>query len=74
MYDHPYFHECALRLPCGARRAIEALAQEGILAGVSLGEDYEGMDDALLVCATETKDDADIERFASALQQFLKEV
>lgn len=74
VYDHPYFHECALRLPCKASRVIGALAKEGILAGVSLGEDYDGLDDGLLVCATETKDEPDIERFANALQQFLKEV
>lgn len=73
-YDHPYFHECALKLPCRADRAIQALAEEGILAGVALGGDFDGMDDGLLVCATETKDEADIERFASALQHFLKEV
>jgi glycine dehydrogenase subunit 1 len=74
IHDHPYFHECALGLPCPGDRAVEALAKEGILAGVALGRDYEGMDNGLLVCATETKDEADIERFANALQQFLKEV
>ena len=46
---------------------IEQLAQQRILAGVALGEDYSEHGDALLVCVTETKSAAEIERFSDAL-------
>ena len=71
LYPHPFFHECALRLPRDARTVVDQLAEQGILAGISLGDEYEGMDDALLVCATETKTEEDMARFEEALRQAL---
>jgi glycine dehydrogenase subunit 1 len=62
-----HFHEAAFALPKPAQAVVEALAGERILAGVALGADYAGMQDALLLCITETKTDADIEAFAQAL-------
>ncbi len=61
------FHEAALALPRPASEVIERLATENIVAGVALGDDYPEFGDALLVCATETKSSADIDRFASAM-------
>jgi glycine dehydrogenase subunit 1 len=61
------FHEVALSLPKPASEVIERLAKENIVAGVALGEEYPELGDALLVCATETKTSADIDRFASAM-------
>jgi glycine dehydrogenase subunit 1 len=61
------FHEVALSLPKPASEVIERLAKENIVAGVALGEEYPELGDALLVCATETKSSADIDRFASAM-------
>jgi len=61
------FHEVALALPKPASEVIERLAKENIVAGFALGEEYPELGDALLVCATETKSSADIDRFASAM-------
>jgi glycine dehydrogenase subunit 1 len=61
------FHEVALALPKPASEVIERLAKENIVAGVALGDEYPELGDALLVCATETKTSADIDRFASAM-------
>jgi glycine dehydrogenase subunit 1 len=66
-----HFHELALRLPRPAADVIEALAARRIVAGVSLGEDFPGFDDALLVCTTETKRVEDLDAFASALAEAL---
>ena len=71
LYSHPFFHECALRLPRDAWTVVNALAEQGILAGIPLGDEYEGMDDCLLVCATETKTEEDMARFEDALKQAL---
>ncbi|WP_166206677.1 aminomethyl-transferring glycine dehydrogenase subunit GcvPA [Cognatiluteimonas telluris] len=66
-----HFHELALRLPRPAADVIEALAARRIVAGVSLGEDFPGFDDALLVCTTETKRVEDLDAFAGALAKAL---
>ncbi len=69
--EHPHFHEAAFALPGSAQAVIDKLATQRILAGVSLGRDFAGMDQALLVCTTETKSAADIEAFAKALEAAL---
>ncbi|MFP4560568.1 MAG: aminomethyl-transferring glycine dehydrogenase subunit GcvPA [Thiohalorhabdus sp.] len=70
-FDGPFFHEAALRLPKPAGKVVEALQDHGILAGFDLGREYDGLDDTLLVCATETKTDADLDAFAEALKEVL---
>jgi glycine dehydrogenase subunit 1 len=64
-----FFNEFAVRLPKPAAEVVEALAQHRILAGVPYSRlaPAAGMDDVLLVAATETTMDADIEILASAL-------
>ena len=64
-----FFNEFAVRLPKPAAEVVEQLAAHRILAGVPysrLAPDA-GMDDVLLVAATETTLDADIKILASAL-------
>ncbi len=62
-----HFHEQAFVLPKPAHEVIEKLAGQHILAGYALGEEYAALGDALLVCVTETKNEADLDRFAAAL-------
>lgn len=63
----PRFHEAVLQLDRPAGAVLRALEAEGILGGVDLGVDYPELSQALLVCATETKTSADIDRYARAL-------
>jgi len=68
-----FFNEFAVRLPRNAAEVVDALAAHRILAGVPysrLAPDA-GMDDVLLVCATETTLDADIKILAGALAKVL---
>ena len=53
---------------------LRALEAEGILGGLDLAADYPELGPALLVCATETKTDTDIERYAAALGRALEAV
>jgi glycine dehydrogenase subunit 1 len=71
LFPRACFHEVALALPKPASEIVERLAHENIVAGVALGEEYPELGDALLVCATETKSSADIERFAVAMTRAL---
>jgi glycine dehydrogenase subunit 1 len=66
------FHELALKLPKPATDVIESLASGRIVGGVSLGEEYPHLGDPLLVCTTETKSAADLEAFATALENALR--
>jgi glycine dehydrogenase subunit 1 len=68
----PRFHEAVLRLDRPAAAVLRALEAEGIQGGVDLAADHPGLGHALLVCATETKTDADIERYAGALGKALQ--
>jgi glycine dehydrogenase subunit 1 len=72
VFARPFFHEVALRLPKPAHEIVEQLAHENIVAGFALGDEYPELGDALLVCATETKTDADLDRFAAALAAALR--
>jgi glycine dehydrogenase subunit 1 len=47
---------------------LEALAAQDILGGYDLSTDYPDFGDTLLVCATETKTDADIDVYVDAMR------
>jgi glycine dehydrogenase subunit 1 len=64
LYEGPYFHEAALRLDRPVAPLLEALAESDILGGFDLTP-FAGTD-ALLVCATETKTQADIDTYVAA--------
>lgn len=68
-----FFNEFAVRLPRNAAEVVDALAAHHVLAGVPysrLAPDA-GMDDVLLVAATETTLDADIQILAKSLAKVL---
>jgi glycine dehydrogenase subunit 1 len=70
----PYFHEAVLQLDRPVAPVLKALGGRGILGGLDLAPYYPELGDALLVCATETKSSADIDRYRSALAEALQGV
>jgi glycine dehydrogenase subunit 1 len=68
-----FFNELAIRLPRPASRIVDALAAKDIIAGVPVSrlDPAAGMDDVLIVCATETTTEADIAALADALTAVL---
>lgn len=67
----PYFHEAVLRLPRPVAPVLHELAAAGILGGYDLSSDFPELGHALLVCATELRTTADIERYRDALARIL---
>lgn len=61
------FGEFVLTLPKPAVEVRDALLEQGILAGLPLGDYYPGMENDLLVAVTETRTRAQIDAFAEAL-------
>ncbi len=69
-----FFNEFTLDLGKEARPIVRALADKGILAGVSLGRLYPGeanLENGLVVAVTETTTDEDVEALATALEEVL---
>ncbi|HEV7613727.1 MAG TPA: aminomethyl-transferring glycine dehydrogenase subunit GcvPA [Steroidobacteraceae bacterium] len=66
-FTAPRFHEAALLLDRPVAPVLAALARRGIFGGLDLTERYPELGNALLVCATETKLEADIDSYARAL-------
>ncbi len=65
------FNEFAVRLPSAANPVVERLAAKGVLAGVPISRlaPGSGLDDVLLLAATETTTDEDIAALAAALKE-----
>jgi glycine dehydrogenase subunit 1 len=68
LFDGPAFHEVALKLDRPVAPVLETLAEKDILGGYDLGADFPDLGNALLVCATETKTDADISAYVEAMR------
>jgi glycine dehydrogenase subunit 1 len=75
LVNRSFFNEFALRLPRAAAPVVDALAQRGILAGVPVSRFYPDradLADLLLVAATETVTDDDIDRLAGGLTEVVR--
>ncbi len=71
VFDSPVFHERVIRLPIPVKDALGALAEDNVLGGFDLSDDYPELENALLVCATELRNDDEIERYRSKLEQVI---
>ena len=71
-FDGPLFHEGVLRFENHtAQEVLDGLLEAGILGGYSLTRHYPELGEALLVCATETKEPGDLDSYAAALGRVL---
>jgi glycine dehydrogenase subunit 1 len=66
-FSAPRFHEAVLQFDRPVGPVLREMQAQGLLGGLDLAEHYPELGPALLVCATETKTSADIERYAGLL-------
>ncbi|MCU7870426.1 MAG: aminomethyl-transferring glycine dehydrogenase subunit GcvPA [Candidatus Thiodiazotropha sp. (ex Lucinoma borealis)] len=66
------FHEQVLRLPIEVTKALRALAAHNVLGGFNLSDDYPELGDAVLVCATELRNEDDIENYRGKLERVIQ--
>jgi glycine dehydrogenase subunit 1 len=66
------FHEAVLLLDRPVAPVLAALAARGIAGGLDLSAHYPELGPALLVCATETKTQADLERYRACLGEVMQ--
>jgi len=67
VFAAPLFHEAVIKVPQPVSAVLEGMRARGILGGLDLTGEYPELGNAMLVCTTETKTQADLEAFASAL-------
>lgn len=68
-YTGAAFHETVLRLECDAAAVLRVMSAHGVQAGLDLSADYPELKNHLLVCVTETRTEADIEKYAQLLEK-----
>jgi glycine dehydrogenase subunit 1 len=71
-FTRPVFHEVVLGLDRPVAPVLAALAERDIQGGLDLSVYYPELGQSLLVCATETKTEADIQAYASAMGDVLR--
>jgi glycine dehydrogenase subunit 1 len=71
LFSGPHFHEVALRLDRPVAPVLAALAERDILGGFDMSQQNPDLGNALLVCATETKLDEDIDAVVNACKEIL---
>jgi glycine dehydrogenase subunit 1 len=65
--DRTTFKEFAVRVGRPGAEVVTEARRKGVHPGYALGRDYEGLDDTLLVCVTERRSPADVDRLVDVL-------
>lgn len=68
VFNQPYFHEAVLKFQ---KPVLKQLEQHNILGGYDLREEYPELENCVLVCATETKQKADLNKYKEALKTII---
>jgi glycine dehydrogenase subunit 1 len=67
--DRATFKEFAVRVGRPADEVVRAARERGVNPGYALRRDYEGMEDALLVCVTEKRTPGDVDRLVDVVAE-----
>lgn len=71
LFSAHHFHEVVLHLPRSSAQVLNRMAEQGVSGGFDLQPHYPQLGHAILVCATETKTPADLQRYVDALRHAL---
>ncbi len=72
VFERPVFHEQVLRLPLPVKDVLHTLSAHNIQAGYDLSREYPEFSDAILVCATEKRTLAEMDKFAEKLERVVQ--
>ena len=72
VFDRPLFHEAVLKFDLPVDEIINAMSEQGIVAGIKLEDEYPELANCLLICATETKTESDLDTYKENLESYLK--
>ena len=68
-FQAPFFREFVVRTTKDVKSVLGHCRRRGILAGVPLGQWYEGLADCILVAVTEKRTRVEIDALAKALDE-----
>jgi glycine cleavage system P protein (glycine dehydrogenase) subunit 1 len=68
-FSGPHFNEFVLKLPRAASEVLAQLRQQGILGGVALESWGDGLEQCLLVCATEMNTKEQMDQYIRAMKE-----
>ena len=71
VFSGPVFHETVLRLPMKTAQVLRTLAAHNVLGGYDMGNHYPELGNALLVCATENRSEADMDKYRLKMEQIM---
>ena len=70
-FDSACFHEAVVALSVPAQKVCQTLLDEGVIAGYQLKKEFPELGEALLICTTETRTEADLQHYAAAMARCL---
>jgi glycine dehydrogenase subunit 1 len=73
VFENELFHEFVLRLPISAEKVLHELVKKKIQGGLALEKYYPELKNCILICATETKSDEDLDLFVKQLSLAVSE-
>ncbi|HJT58612.1 MAG TPA: aminomethyl-transferring glycine dehydrogenase subunit GcvPA [Ktedonobacteraceae bacterium] len=68
-FSSPFFDEFVITAPVSAQQLSQHLEQADIIGGYPLAERYDGMENDMLFCVTETSTKEDIDRLVAVLSE-----
>ena len=72
LFNRPVFHESVMRFDLSTDELMKEMTTRKILPGVDISDDYPELGNVMLVCATETKTDADLQTYADLVAELTK--
>lgn len=69
-FNTPFFKEFVIKMPVSSEKVLKGLLAEKIIGGLKLENYYPELKDHLLICVTEKRTRAEIERLAEFLQRY----
>ncbi len=68
------FHEFVICLDQDADAVLSAMAEQDVLGGLSLKQDFPDLGNSILVCTTETKNESDLDNYVRVLGEAIARV
>ena len=72
LFNRPVFHESVMQFELPTEELMKEMSERNILPGVDMSEDYPELGNVMLVCATETKIEADLEIYSNLVSELTK--
>ncbi|MFK5915436.1 MAG: aminomethyl-transferring glycine dehydrogenase subunit GcvPA [Woeseiaceae bacterium] len=72
LFNRPVFHESVMQFEVPTAEMLQSMSEELVVAGVDISADYPELGNVMLVCATETKTEADLQTYADLVAKISK--